>query len=133
MTGTVGGVEDPSAARMQAHRVAPRSRSEAWGGGRWQWHPWPFTALAAAVFGTHVIKGGFVIDDWNNAGKTHFLSSCCSLGQSCTGSGYGAQVRNLLLDGPAGYHVGLPVLIPLVFGVFGPILGPHLASRWPSA
>lgn len=35
-------------------------------------------------------------------------------------------MRSLLLDGPAGYHVGLPVIIPVVFRVFGATLGPHL-------
>lgn len=85
------------------------------------------TALAVAVFGTHVVNGGFVMDDWNNAGKTRFLSSCCGPGQSGTGSGYVAQVSNLLRDGPAGYHAGLPVIIPFAFRLFGPTIGPHLA------
>lgn len=84
------------------------------------------TALAVAVFGTHVVNGGFLMDDWNNAGKTRFLSSCCGPGVSGTGSGYATQVSNLLRDGPAGYHAGLPVIIPVVFRLFGPTIGPHL-------
>jgi len=84
------------------------------------------TALAVMVYGPHVVNGGFLMDDWNNAAKTRFLSSCCGVGQSGTGSGYWAQVRNLLLDGPAGYHAGLPLIIPVVFRLFRPTIGPHL-------
>ena len=83
--------------------------------------------LAAAVYGTHVRDGGFLMDDWSNAAKTRYLAACCGTGQTGTGSGYLAQVRNLLSDGPAGYHIGLPLLIPLSFAAFRPALAPHLA------
>lgn len=96
---------------------------------------WPELLVAAAVlalvgvavYGTHVLHGGFLADDWSNAAKTRFLASCCGIGQTGQGSGYLAQVRNLLSDGPAGYHIGLPLLIPVSFRAFRPYLAPHLA------
>lgn len=84
-------------------------------------------AVAAAVYGTHVRDGGFIMDDWSNRAKTRFLASCCGVGATGHGSGYLAQVHNLLSDGPAGYHIGLPVLIPLSYRAFRPAIAPHLA------
>ena len=83
--------------------------------------------LAAAVYGSHVRDGGFLMDDWSNAAKTRFLAACCGTGQTGQGSGYLAQAENLLADGPAGYHIGLPLLIPLSFFAFRPTIAPHLA------
>ncbi len=85
------------------------------------------TLLAAFVYGDHVRDGGFIMDDWSNAAKTRYLAACCGTGQTGDGFGYVAQVRNLFSDGPAGHHIGLPLLIPLTFFVFGPALSPHLA------
>ncbi|MDP9019798.1 MAG: hypothetical protein M3N25_03180 [Actinomycetota bacterium] len=83
--------------------------------------------LAALVYGTHVRDGGFIMDDWSNAAKTRFLAACCGTGATGQGSGYLAQVQNLLADGPAAYHIGLPVLIPFSFFAFRPAIAPHLA------
>lgn len=85
------------------------------------------TALGAAVYGGHVRDGGFLMDDWSNAAKTRYLAACCGTGQTGQGSGYLVQARNLLSDGPAGYHIGLPLLIPLTFFAFRPAIAPHLA------
>ncbi len=82
--------------------------------------------VGAAVYGPHVLGGGFLADDWSNAAKTRFLAACCGVGQTGQGSGYLAQVRNLLSDGPAGYHIGLPLLIPFSFRAFRPYIAPHL-------
>ncbi len=85
------------------------------------------TALAALVYGTHVRDGGFLMDDWSNAAKTRFLAACCGTGSTGQGAGYLVQVQNLLADGPAAYHIGLPVLIPFSFFAFRPAIAPHLA------
>lgn len=123
---------EPWTSRMKTATRAPR------------WHrgldgrppsPWPELALAlavlavvgAAVYGTHVRDGGFLMDDWSNAAKTRYLAACCGTGQTGRGSGYLAELQNLLSDGPAGYHIGLPVLIPLSFFAFQPAIAPHLA------
>jgi hypothetical protein len=79
------------------------------------------------VYGTHVRDGGLIADDWSNAAKTRYLAACCGTGQTGQGSGYLAEVENLLNDGPAGYHIGLPVLIPPVYAAFGDAIAPHLA------
>lgn len=85
------------------------------------------TLLAAAVFGSHVLHGGFLMDDWSNAAKSKYLASCCGVGQTGQGLGWGAQFDTMLADGPAGYHLGLPVILPAVYFLFGIHMGLHLA------
>jgi hypothetical protein len=85
------------------------------------------TLLAALVFGQHVRNGGFIMDDWSNAAKSRYLASCCGIGQTGQGIGWEAQFHNMLHDGPAGYHLGLPVIIPPVFFLLGIHMGLHLA------
>lgn len=83
--------------------------------------------LAAAVYGPHIRHGGFLMDDWSNLAKVRYHASCCGIGRTGSGHGYFSTVRNLLHDGPAGYHIGLPFLIPLTFAAFGSTIAPHLA------
>lgn len=85
------------------------------------------TLLAAAVFGSHVVHGGFLMDDWSNAAKSKYLASCCGVGQTGQGLGFGAQFDTMLSDGPAGYHLGLPAVLPVVYFLFGIHMGLHLA------
>lgn len=85
------------------------------------------TLVGLAVYGTHLRSGGFLMDDWSNAAKTRYLVNCCKTGQTGQGSGYVDQVGNLLADGPAGYHIGLPAVIPFTFFLFRSTLAPHLA------
>jgi hypothetical protein len=85
------------------------------------------TVLAAVVFGSHVVHGGFLMDDWSNAAKSRYLASCCGLGETGQGIGWSAQYRNMLSDGPAGYHLGLPVVVPVAYFLFGIHMSLHLA------
>jgi hypothetical protein len=84
-------------------------------------------AVAVVTFEAHVRRSGFIMDDWSNAAKTRFLASCCGPGATGQGAGYLVQAENLLNDGPAAYHIGLPALIPPVFALFRPDVAPHLA------
>ncbi len=85
------------------------------------------TLLAAVAFGSHVQHGGFLMDDWSNAAKSRYLASCCGLGETGQGLGYASQFHNMLGDGPAGYHLGLPVILPVVYFLFGIHMTLHLA------
>jgi hypothetical protein len=85
------------------------------------------TLIAAAVFGGHVVHGGFLMDDWSNAAKSRYLASCCGPGMTGHGIGWGAQFDTMLNDGPAGYHLGLPVVVPVAYFLFGIHMGLHLA------
>jgi hypothetical protein len=84
--------------------------------------------VAALAYGSHVRDGGFIMDDWSNAAKTQALASCC--GPGATGAGtidFLNVAKNMLHDGPAGYHVGLTVLVPPAHFFFGMHMGAHLA------
>ena len=84
------------------------------------------TIVGLAYFGSHAVSGGFLMDDWSNAAKSRYLASCCHVGQTGEGAGWPSQFRNMLGDGPAGYHLGLPVVVPVVHFVFGVHMGLHL-------
>jgi len=84
--------------------------------------------VGAAGFGSHVIEGGFVMDDWSNLAKTQYLASCC--GPGSTGQGLRdlpTVAGNMLNDGPAGYHLGLTVVAPIAHFLLGIHMGYHLA------
>lgn len=122
---------EPSPGELEQARAVPRRRMIL-GGFLVRWRELllvaaALSALGALVYGTHVRDGGFLMDDWSNAAKTRFLAACCGTGSTGQGSGYLAQVQNLLADGPAAYHIGLPVLIPFSFYAFRPAIAPHLA------
>ena len=59
-------------------------------------------ALAMAVFSSHILDGGFIMDDWSNAAKTRYLASCCGVGVTGFDPSFLGEVRNMLNDGPAG-------------------------------
>ena len=84
------------------------------------------TVVGLVFFGSHAVNGGFLMDDWSNAAKSRYLASCCHVGQTGEGAGWPSQFRNMLGDGPAGYHLGLPVVVPVVHFVFGVHMGFHL-------
>ena len=84
------------------------------------------TLVGLAFFGSHAVNGGFLMDDWSNAAKSRYLASCCYVGQTGQGAGWPSQFHNMLGDGPAGYHLGLPVVVPVVHFVFGVHMGLHL-------
>jgi hypothetical protein len=74
-------------------------------------------ALGAAVFGPHIVHGGFYSDDWRNAAMTH----------------YSGGVRGAI-DFFAGFTPYRPLLIiyvPLTHWVFG--LNSHLHLAWSAA
>lgn len=84
--------------------------------------------LAGAAYGSHVRDGGFLIDDWSNAAKTEYLASCCGPGVTRAGPpGYLDVARSMLNDGPAGHHLGLPIVVPPAHFLFGASPEPHLA------
>ena len=82
--------------------------------------------VAVVVFGSHAFNGGFLMDDWSNAAKSRYLASCCHVGQTGEGAGWPSQYKNMLNDGPAAYHLGLPVVVPVVHFMFGVHMGFHL-------
>ena len=84
-------------------------------------------ALGVAVFGSHVLEGGFIMDDWSNAAKSRYQASCCGTGISSTQSGFPGDLASYLNDGPAGYHLGLTVVAPLAHYFLGVHTGWHLA------
>lgn len=84
-------------------------------------------ALALAVFSSHILDGGFIMDDWSNAAKTRYLAACCGVGVTGSDPSFLGEVRNMLSDGPAGYHLGLTVIAPLTHHVLGESQGLHLA------
>src|SRR3954447_4003486 len=69
--------------------------------------------LAALVYGDHVVRGGFMWDDWENAGTTRFRYEPGFLGPF--------DLRQ------AAYRPVLQLLIPLPHLVFGENPLPHLA------
>jgi hypothetical protein len=84
------------------------------------------TVVGLVYFGSHATAGGFLMDDWSNAAKSRYLASCCHVGQTGSGAGWPSQFHNMLNDGPAGYHLGLPVVVPVVHFLFGVHMGLHL-------
>ncbi len=84
--------------------------------------------VAGAAYGSHVVNGGFLMDDWSNAAKTEYLASCCGPGVTRAGpTGYLNVARSMLNDGPAGHHLGLPIVVPPAHFLFGTRPEPHLA------
>src|ERR687886_437249 len=69
--------------------------------------------LAALVYGDHVVRGGFLWDDWENAGTTRFGGGDDFLGPF--------DLRQ------AAYRPLLQLLIPLPHLAFGDHAAPHLA------
>src|SRR3954453_19748448 len=70
-------------------------------------------ALGAAVFGSHILNGGFYYDDWANSARTHFPGGVVE-----TLSAY----WNLTSNRPV-----LVLYIPLTHWLFGQHMGLHLA------
>ncbi len=83
--------------------------------------------LAFSVLGSHIVNGGFIMDDWSNAAKSRFLASCCGPGVTGTDPSFLGQVANLRNDGPASYQLGLTVIAPLAHYFLGFSMGLHLA------
>src|SRR3954447_14595196 len=69
--------------------------------------------LAALVYGDHVVRGGFLWDDWENAGTTRFRYEPGFLGPF--------DLRQ------AAYRPVLQLLLPLPHLLFGTPAAPHLA------
>src|SRR3954471_86727 len=69
--------------------------------------------LAALVYGDHVVRGGFMWDDWENAGTTRYRYEPGFLGP--------LDLRQ------AAYRPVLQLLIPLPHLLFGTHAAPHLA------
>jgi len=69
--------------------------------------------LAALVYGDHVVRGGFLWDDWENAGTTRFRYEPGFLGPF--------DLRQ------AAYRPVLQLLLPLPHLLFGTHAAPHLA------
>lgn len=85
-------------------------------------------ALGYAAYASHILGGGFVMDDWSNAAKTRDLVSCCGRGVTNGGANdYFNVSRSMRQDGPAGYHLGLTAIAPLAHFFLGEHTGWHLA------
>jgi len=82
--------------------------------------------VGGLAFGSHILGGGFIMDDWSNAAKARYAAPCCAPGVTGADVSFAAVADSLLQDGPAGYHLGLSVLVPVAYFFFGAATGPHL-------
>jgi hypothetical protein len=114
MAGTAHEIERPAPARPGGERRPRRAARPPRGGGVAAWGL-AFLVLAAAVYGRHVLDGGFYWDDWQLAARNLYPVQ--------SSPDYHGVLDLTLL----GYRPLLALLLPAIHAVLGPHPSAHIA------